>query len=160
MQNLKFCVNYVASVEGKRCAKNARTKGDRVTGEFSLPLPPPPPPLFAPSPSPIATVGWQYLTQCSSQFSGWQFFNKIVSKPYTPWDFPGKTSFSNCSRSLCIDSNNYSNIDSNNYIKLWNFINCTQNFVFLYICVSFYKGFVHCSMRMYIKCYGETILHK
>lgn len=119
-------------MEGKRCAKNARTKGERVTGEFSPQLPPHPPP-FAPSPLPIATVGWQYVTQCSSQYSGWQIFNEIVSKPYTPWDIPGKTSFSNCSWSLCIDSNK-------NYIKLWNFINCTLNFVFLYICVSFYKG--------------------
>ena len=111
--------------------------------------PPPPPPPFAPSPLPVATVGWQYITQCSSQFRGWQIFNEIVSKPYTPWHVPGKTSFSNiCSWSLCIDSNK-------NYIKLWNFINCTLNFVFLYICVSFYKGFVHCSVRMYIKCYGE-----
>ena len=151
MQNLKFCANYIASVEGKRCAKNARTKGERVTGEFSPATPPPPP--FTPSPLPVATVGWQYITQCSSQFRGWQIFNEIVSKPYTPWDFPGKTSFSNCSWSLCIDSNK-------NYIKLWNFINCTLNFVFLYICVSFYKGFVHCSITMYIKCYGETILHK
>lgn len=129
--------------------KDKRREGD--WGVFT-PTPPPPPP-FAPSPLPIATVGWQYVTQCSSQFSGWQIFNEIVSKPYTPWDIPGKTSFSNCSWSLCIDSNK-------NYIKLWNFINCTLNFVFLYICVSFYKGFVYCSMRMYIKCYGETILHK
>ena len=65
----KFCANYIASVEGKRCTKNARAKGERVTGEFSPPLPPHPPP-FAPSPLPIATVGWQYVTQCSLQFSG------------------------------------------------------------------------------------------
>ena len=44
-------------------------KGERVTEEFSPPLPPPPPP-FPPSPLPIATVGWQYVTQCSLQFSG------------------------------------------------------------------------------------------